>query len=1658
MKPKSTFSPESSAIEARLAIFAQRWRQLAFRRGAAITLTVAILAILLAAGVDAIAPLGLGQRQFLSLLTWGIIAATALLAWGLPVWLPVSPERMAWILEKQLPDLDERLISSVELARNQDEDISKEMILALLAQAGEDLSHLDPQRTLRIKPWHFAPAVLAVFFFLFSLAHPELNGTQRAKRVLLPSARDAEVGSFRLIAMEPGSDTFVEEEPLTFTVRPTNTEVAEVLLELDGARRRVIPMTRREDGTFLHTLDRPSSSFSYRFKSGDVATTVRDMRMLRRPRVEELQVRYTLPEYTGRDPVETRIRDGKLKGLPGTGVRMSARFSQPLSEATLSLDGLELSPEIDAETEAMVFSFPLETAGEYTLTMRNREAPHLENTFKGTIELEVDRPPEITLEYPGDEFMIEPGDPLYVAWQARDDFGVTGKTLHLQRNGRTFKEVELETGDREKVLDTGPWGLQTGEALSLRLEARDGAGNRSRTSWRRVTVVSGREHMRGVAFEREGREMVKLLDEAVANVEEMRLLRDEILAVTRGRPGRAEDLRHNQNQLQHRQARLQRSADEIASRTQSWMAQGFFEGSDRYIGLLRRYWHVERMLTLPILVEDLQNEDPWGDAERLVRLSSELGRALMDKAGEVRPWLRVNALNQILQQTGHRDDETSLAWNQRLLERSRDFFRESYRERLEVLADLRFDRNTPTPRQGGMKALIYPGRDSFPPFPPDPETPHEKTRLDERIHFESTEAMGLGEAKPGAIHWSGLFFVETPGRYRFRITSKDGSRLLINEEIAIRNDGTHDMRERNTRTHLQRGWIRLDLLYFNGPDDGGMIFEWDVPGSDRETFPAARAWTDFEGTPLMLARELQEVENNLREAAEERDRLNRIAREISEHLRDPAEMLAAVDRDFAEGKREDVGTLPDHMARALDDLAARAPLTEQARENRQQAEALRDVARAEAPGELAKAADSLSRLDHAAQSRELEADLVPGFAELRERLSDLRAAQPRGEEALAAIDRAQIGREAETLQRDLERLWDRQFGETTLRNNPDTRNIRSALREAHSELDTFREALERGETDTLASRADAALARLDQAESRLAEMRAESESRAREATEVLAGLRADPADVARQTADERAELGALERRGDPEDALPSALARSDAEADQLADRFRREALNALSGQDPDPRLAAVNLALAEETERARQDPDLQSSAERLDEVASMAEALRDRDRHALSLGEEQALEARLDPWLAESLSPELAETLARMEQLREPARELDALARALSAGEMDDVDAEDLAARLAALSQRLEPTPSPEITRGPGEDAPLDPSEILAATDRMRRELDEVRAERQLPLDLKRREDPESSHRRDEERLARDLTRAADRAEAIREAAEQLPEALRDPVARRAEAAAEHARRQEPEQALASLDAIDRTLREASETAALPKETPADDMQRLAAELDQALRHQETRIAPLEQALQALEDRQLEAAAVQAARAPEIPEALAALDEALETYRQAMRETEAGVMEAESGEIRSPLLQAAEALAKREPESAAEALAGREDPLMVRSAEAVQAAEQARERAREALETSLAAAMEATPSPERLEALAAQFQEMAGEASRDLEERMAQQAADQGASPEAAQQAATEAAQAAAQEAVAQAAPQAQAQMAGEFAAMEAAQAAAEQM
>ncbi|MFT7161346.1 MAG: hypothetical protein ACI9GZ_002526 [Bacteroidia bacterium] len=88
------------------------------------------------------------------------------------------------------------------------------------------------------------------------------------------------------------------------------------------------------------------------------------------------------------------------------------------------------------------------------------------------------------------------------------------------------------------------------------------------------------------------------------------------------------------------------------------------------------------------------------------------------------------------------------------------------------------------------------------------------------------------------IRFSSYVKIEKDGQYKFYTNSDDGSKLYINNELVVDNDGDHGTIERAGTVELKAGFHKIVVDYLNAGGGAWLDVSYKIPGKPKQIIPA----------------------------------------------------------------------------------------------------------------------------------------------------------------------------------------------------------------------------------------------------------------------------------------------------------------------------------------------------------------------------------------------------------------------------------------------------------------------------------------------------------------------------------------------------------------------------------------------------------------------------------------------------------------------------------------------------------------------------------------------------------------------------------------------------------------------------------------------------
>ena len=96
------------------------------------------------------------------------------------------------------------------------------------------------------------------------------------------------------------------------------------------------------------------------------------------------------------------------------------------------------------------------------------------------------------------------------------------------------------------------------------------------------------------------------------------------------------------------------------------------------------------------------------------------------------------------------------------------------------------------------------------------------------------------------IQYTSYIQIDKTGEYRFYLNSDDGSKLYINDDLVVDNDGGHGTIERMGSISLEAGRHKIIIDYHNQAGGAWLDTFYKGPGIPKQIIPADKLFRDFE--------------------------------------------------------------------------------------------------------------------------------------------------------------------------------------------------------------------------------------------------------------------------------------------------------------------------------------------------------------------------------------------------------------------------------------------------------------------------------------------------------------------------------------------------------------------------------------------------------------------------------------------------------------------------------------------------------------------------------------------------------------------------------------------------------------------------------------------
>jgi hypothetical protein len=464
-----------------------RWRLRVLLRGVALVMLSAMALLLLAGWVIDAFRFDATAVTVVRVAAWTVFSVIALRVLILPLFRRVSDKRVALYLEENEPSLDGRVISAVEFEHNDTPVTSKALAERIVHAAVEDCHRIDDGKRVERRGLLRSSGLVAgstVFGLGLLLMGPAfLNNTTP---VLLTPWTESGVHNPYRIAVTPGDTTLAKGADLKVTAVLENFGASEVELVVrsgDGEWTRWSML--REDTVTTHSLmvfdlHEPTEYF---VEASGVQSAIHQVDVVELPYVDDIDLTYYFPRYTGLDPVE-QPGSGDIAALVGTRVVIKVLPTITVPGGAILLNQQDTVPlELDTHGQ-LSGSITVRQPGSYRILLDSEQGHRVQASSNYLIDPFTDQPPVLTLTKPGRDIQVTSLEEVTTEMRAQDDYGVRRVELVYSVNG-SQETIDTLYGGRpgrqrfvgSHTLFLEEFELEPGDLVSYYARALDGNGH-----------------------------------------------------------------------------------------------------------------------------------------------------------------------------------------------------------------------------------------------------------------------------------------------------------------------------------------------------------------------------------------------------------------------------------------------------------------------------------------------------------------------------------------------------------------------------------------------------------------------------------------------------------------------------------------------------------------------------------------------------------------------------------------------------------------------------------------------------------------------------------------------------------------------------------------------------------------------------------------------------------------------------------------------------------------------------------------------------------------------------------------------------------------------------------------------------------------------------
>lgn len=477
-------------LQARILDARRVWKRSFFWTGIAIVL-IGFLAIIVGESIiDWLNPLPSYVR---AVLLAGMVAATIYLLYKYlikPIRASLTTRDVALNVEQNHPELEDRLVSAVQFGSRETEDpIEQHMLHRLVNDTTERIKGIDFKATIdhsRTRKFAAIATLVIAGCCLIAVLFPTETKTS-LKRIFIPWEKTDPILTTK-IEVSPGNARILTGKSLQIQAHVTGKSAEKVVLnyhpkdavltEDNGEILQQINMVQTPDDKreFAYEVFNIDADMQYYVSANEKTSEKFTVEVFEMPRIDEVSVSYTYPEYTNLKPV-VQQGSGDIQAVVGSTAEIRMTANKVIQSATFnfsnpdSTEGVaeDVEGELTANTSEMLIvdgnilskTIDVNESGKYNVTLFCIDGFNNEIPIEYTIKAMPDKVPEVVIKEPGRDVKATKLEEVKIVAEVTDDYGISKFSLKYRVGPGELKEIPFEIAT-DPVVDNVSKHLQSG--------------------------------------------------------------------------------------------------------------------------------------------------------------------------------------------------------------------------------------------------------------------------------------------------------------------------------------------------------------------------------------------------------------------------------------------------------------------------------------------------------------------------------------------------------------------------------------------------------------------------------------------------------------------------------------------------------------------------------------------------------------------------------------------------------------------------------------------------------------------------------------------------------------------------------------------------------------------------------------------------------------------------------------------------------------------------------------------------------------------------------------------------------------------------------------------------------------------------------------------